>query len=228
MGDYMLDHAKIFNGNVSKLKTKNVKSMYQTFYYAAKFDPDYGDFSKWDTKKVTDMRTMFGYTKKFNDHSIAKWDVSKVRGFSYMFAKAYKFNGDLNQWNPKSMENATSMFANATKFGSCLSTWAYKIGEEGVSDIQDDEMFTETKCKKENNRPSKKPNGPWCMGSGQDCEAVTAEMCNTTLADDPRCICVKTKRNAKNGKRSGTRKNSARKRVNNVLIYATLVSIFKR
>jgi len=123
----MFSAASLFNCDLSKWNTNQVKSMYGMFAAASSFN---GNVSSWDTRRVTSMAWMFSYASAFNG-DLSKWNTGKVTSMHGMFASAYigngtlhqyetSFNGDLSTWSTNQVSTFDKMFYYANSFNQTL------------------------------------------------------------------------------------------------------------
>lgn len=115
----MFNHAYKFNSNINDWDVSNVKNMGRLFLNADSFNQP---LDNWDMSGVTNITSMFHFAKSFNQN-INSWNTSSIVYMSGVFGEATSYNQPLDNWETGNAINMGGMFSGATLFNQNINSW---------------------------------------------------------------------------------------------------------
>jgi len=124
--EYLIRISPVFNEDLSRWDTSNVKDMSNMFYLQINSNPN---LSGWNTSKVENMSNMFYGALNFNS-DISKWKTPELKFTKFMFFNAINFNQDLSKWDTSEIVDMSGMFSNSANFNNNNKTLNFIVDRE--------------------------------------------------------------------------------------------------
>lgn len=120
----MFDSSTMYYLDLSKLETKDVKSMYNCFHYCTSLE---NLIINIDTSNVTNMYGTFSQCKKLKSLDLSSFDTSKVTTTAYMFyGSALLESLDLSNFDMTNVTATSDMFTLCTALTHIKCRQAFK------------------------------------------------------------------------------------------------------